>query len=205
MYAASANDTVQEVARFVTMFEEAEDSTYEARSASERDRDYYDGLQLSAEEVRELQRRGQPPIVINRVRRKINFLKCLEVQRRVDPRAFPRTPAHEVDAEGATSALRFVASNTNFDKVRTKVWEHMLVEGFAGAEILHEEVRGQVEIVVNMYGWDRLFYDPHSSELDFLDARYLGSVAWMDADELAEEYPKAKSDIQWTLSDVIAW
>ncbi len=204
MHAASANDSVQEVARYVSMFEEAEDSTYEARLNSERDRDYYDGLQLSQEEVNELRRRGQPPIVINRVRRKVNFLKGLEVQRRVDPRAFPRTPAHEIDAEGATSALRFVASNTNFDKIRTAVWAHMLVEGYGGVEILHEEARGQVEIVANLYSWDRLFYDPHSSELDFSDARYIGSVAWMDAEELKEKYPAAKDDIQWTLSDVIA-
>lgn len=204
MEAAVANDTVMEVARFVEMFEEAEQSTYDARLNAERDRDYRDGIQLTAEEVRVLQQRGQPTDVFNRIRRKINFLMGNEVQRRVDPRAFPRTPQHEADAEGATSALRFVASNVRFDKIRTLVWENMLVEGYGGAEIVHEEVKGQVEIVVNRYSWDRLFYDPHSCELDFSDARYKGSVVWSDATALKEEYPDKADDIQWTLNDVIA-
>lgn len=201
---ASAYDVDPNVARFVSMFEEAEDSTYTARLNSERDRNYVDGHQLTDEEIQALSKRGQPPIVINRIRRKINYLKGLEVQRRVDPRAFPRTPQHEQDADGATSALRFIASNTNFDQVRTSVYESMIVEGYGGAEILHEVTRDGVEIVVNRYDWDRLFYDPYSTQLDFSDARYLGSVAWMDAEELKNEYPDKSDDIQWTLSDVIA-
>lgn len=204
MISARAHDSVPEVGKFVAMYEEAEDSTYEARIQSELCRDYNDGYQHTQEEEEVLRKRGQPVTKFNRIRRKINFLKGLEVQRRVDPRAFPRTPQHEIDAEGATSALRFVASNTDFDRIRTQVWEHMLVEGFGGAEIVHENARGQVEIVVNFYPWDRLFYDPHSSRLDFSDARYLGSVVWVDASQLKEEYPDQAESIQSTLSDVIS-
>lgn len=204
MDAAVANDTVMEVARFVEMFEEAEQSTYDARLNAERDRDYYNKIQLTDAETAELRKRGQPTNVFNQIRRKINTLKGIEVKRRVDPRAFPRTPQHEIDAEGATSALRFVASNTNFDKVRTLVWENMLIEGFGGAEVVHEIKNGQPEIVVNRYSWDRLFYDPHSAELDFSDARYLGTVVWADATQLKEEYTDKADDIQWTMSDVIA-
>lgn len=201
---ALANDTAWPVGRFVEMFEEAEGSTYDARLLSERDRDYVDGQQLTDEEIGALRSRGQPPVVNNRIRRKINFLKGLEVQRRVDPRAFPRTPQHEIDADGATSSLRFVASNTGFDKIRTAVWECMLVEGYGGAEIVHEVVKGETEIVANFYPWDRLFYDPHSSRLDFSDARFLGTVVWMDAEQLKEDYPDKADDIDSVLNESIA-
>ena len=40
--------------------------------------------------VTELRKRGQPPVVINRIARKVDWLLGLEAQRRTDPRAFPR-------------------------------------------------------------------------------------------------------------------
>ena len=91
-------------------FVAAEDATVKARRESERARDYVDGNQLSAEEIAELKRRGQPPVVVNRIRRKIEWLKGLEVKQRTDPKAFPRTPQHQADAEAVTDAIRYVCS-----------------------------------------------------------------------------------------------
>jgi len=71
------------------MFEESEQTTQAARDESERARDYADGKQLTDAELEELRKRGQPVIIINRVRRKIEWLKGLEVKQRTDPRAFP--------------------------------------------------------------------------------------------------------------------
>lgn len=179
------------------MFEEAEQTTQSARDESERARDYVDGKQLTDAELEILRKRGQPAIVINRIRRKIEWLKGLEVKQRTDPRAFPRNPQHEQGAEAATDALRYVADNTEWDKHRSRVWENMLVEGYGGVEVLHRQNRkGEVEIVINHYPWDRLFYDPHSRRHDFSDARYLGAVVWMDKAEVLEEFPDAKNDIE---------
>lgn len=182
--------------RLVNRFEEAEDSSYSARIEAERDRDYYDGRQLSAEEIAALKKRGQPQIVINRIRRKVNWLKGIETNSRTDPRAFPRTPQHQQGAEAATDSIRFVVENTGFDQIRSRVWENMLVEGFGGAEVVHEERNGKAEVVINFYRWDRLFFDPHSDHHDFSDARYLGAVVWTDADELIREYPDQKGKIE---------
>src|SRR6056297_2094480 len=153
-----------DVSDLVNKFEEAEHVTYEARLEAERARDYVDGKQLTTEEIAELKKRGQPPIIINRTRRKIQWLRGLEVKQRTDPKAFPRTPGDEQSAEAATDALRFVADNTSFDRKRSQVWENMLVEGFGGVEILHKTKKQrdpmqppEVEVVVNCYNWDRLF------------------------------------------------
>jgi hypothetical protein len=179
------------------MFEEAEETTLEARNEAERARDYVDGKQLTPAELEELRKRGQPPVIINRIRRKIEWLKGLEVKQRTDPRAFPRTPKHEAGAEAATDALRFIADNTEWDKRRSQVWDNMLTEGFGGVEVIHRQNRrGEVEIEVNHYPWDRLFYDPHSRRHDFSDARYLGAVVWMDKAEVLEEYPDKKAEIE---------
>ena len=68
-----ANDKAPEglldVGDLCRMFEESEDSTYEARQLSELDRDYVDNIQLTAEELAVLKKRGQAPLIDNRTKR----------------------------------------------------------------------------------------------------------------------------------------
>lgn len=174
----------------VRQFEEAESSAHEAHDLAQRSRDYYDGKQLTDAEIEALRKRGQPPIVINRIRRKIDWLRGLEAQSRTDPRAFPRTPQHQQGAEAATDAILFVCDKEQFQRKKAAAWANMLIEGYGGLEIVHEPDRnGQAQVRVNYYDWDRLFHDPHSMATDFSDARYLGAVIWSDADALIQKYP----------------
>lgn len=178
--------------RLEDWFLDAEEHTIDARAEAERARDYYDGIQLTATEIETLKKRGQPPVVINRIRRKIEWLKGLEVKQRSDPKAFPRQPNHEADAEVVTDSIRYVCDNVKFDTVRSRFYSDFLVEGYGGVEILHKPLKeGDVEITVTRYPWDRLFYDPISRESDFSDARYLGAVIWMDVDDFKNEYGDA--------------
>ena len=185
----------------IRQFEDAEDATFQAREFAERDRDFYDGIQITKEEAAETKKRGQPLLKFNRIRGKVDWYKGLEAQRRTDPKAYPRTPQHEQGAEAATDSIRFVCDKEDWDSVRSKIYEDMLIEGFGGVEVVHKETPKGVEVVVNYYAWDRLGYDPHSSAPDFKDAQYLFSVVWSDADELKAKHPKATAAIQWTIDD----
>lgn len=194
-----------DTSRLVTMFEESEQVTYNARKESERARDYFDGKQLTDAELNELKKRGQPPIIVNRIRRKIQWLRGLEIKQRTDPKAFPRNPQDEQGAEAATDALRFVADDSRFDRHKSAVWGDMLIEGFGGVEVIHKaNKRGDIDIVVNRYPWDRLFYDPYSRQPDFSDARYLGAVVWQDKEELLDEYPDRRAIIEQMQEDARA-
>jgi hypothetical protein len=193
-----------DVATLVAWFDEAETASYDAREKSERDRDYTNGKQLTEKELAVLRKRGQPDVITNRIRGKVNWMRGLEAQQRTDPRAFPRTPGHEQGAEAATDAIRFVCDNTDWDTTRSEIYDNMLVEGFGGCEVVHKQGRRGIEVVINQYAWDRLFYDPHSSKADFSDARYKGAVIWADADTLKKEYPKLAGGIDTTVSSVSA-
>ncbi len=172
-------------------FEAAQDATISARTEGERARDYLDGAQLTAEEIAALEKRGQPTVIMNRIRRKVEWLLGLEVKQRTDPKAFPRTPNHEQGAEAATDAIRYVCDNVDWDETRTEVYDNMLVEGYGGAEVIHKQnAKGGIDIAVNHYPWDRLFYDPHSRKPDFSDARYKGIVLWMDKVDFDRAHPK---------------
>lgn len=177
--------------RLVTWFEDADEETRDQRNLAERCRDYYDGEQWTDAEKEKMRDMGQMPIVINRIRRKIDWLRGLEAQSRTDPRAFPRTPQHDQGAKAATDALRFVADNEDMDRKRSFAWDQMLVEGIGAIEVVHHFVppMNQPEIVLNAYHYNRVFYDPHSREADFSDARYLGAVIWGDAAQIKRQYP----------------
>lgn len=180
------------LARLVRDFEAAEEASRNARAEAERARDYYDGLQLTAAERAELRRRGQPEIVINRIKRKIDYLLGHERATRTDPKAYPRTQQEEGAAEAATDGLRYVCDAERFDIKRSAVWENMLIEGFGGVEVgAAENSKGEVSPTITQVPWDRLFSDPHSRRPDFSDARYLGIVLWMDEEEAVERWPEA--------------
>lgn len=186
----------------VAYFEDAEEATESARKLSERDRDYYDGKQYTAAELKVLRDRGQPDIVINRIQPKVNYLLGYEAANRTDPRAFPRTPQDQDASEAATDGLRYVKDATDLDQLFSNAWENIIVEGFGGLELTIEPKQdGTNEIVPVRWDWDRLFYDPHSRRPDFSDARYLGGVIWMDGDEAKRKWPEGAEAIDRTMGE----
>jgi hypothetical protein len=192
------------------MFETSEESSYEARKLSERDRDYHDNIQLTADEKKTLRRRGQPEYIDNRIKTKVDYLVGLEKQQRINPRALPRTPMHEDDADSASQALNYVADKEQFDYKRSAIWRNLLIEGAGGMSVSVEPgYNGDWCIRLRRVPWDRMFWDPHSSEVDYSDAGYLGTVTWMDQDDALKLYadnPEAASILDdtikdWSLSD----
>ena len=164
------------------MAENATSLTETARELSERDRDYYDSHQLTAEEQATLKRRKQPVVIINRIRRKVDAMIGIEQRGRVDPKALPRNPGDEDAAELATKALRFVEEIERIDVKRSASFENLLIEGYGGCEVCVEPRRGQLEITVKRLRWEEIFFDPFSREKDFSDASYMGVMKWMTAD-----------------------
>jgi hypothetical protein len=172
----------------VGYFDEAAEVSEDARTRSERDRDYYDGKQWQPEEEAALKQRGQAPIVINRIKPKVDFLLGLERQTRTDPRCFPRNPADEGSARAATEAIRFVLDNNDFDQVRSSAFENLLIEGSGFAEVTASP-QGDTRVTINHIPWDRIFIDPHARRRDLEDARYRGQVVWMDLSQAKAKYP----------------
>lgn len=211
---SAENTAADEVSDYVQYFEEAEESTQDERRDAERDRDYYDNIQWTAEEEAKIKKRGQAPIVINRIKRKIETLRGLEKEQRSDPKAFPRNPQDEQAAHAATDAIRFVADNNAYDVTRSEVWENLLIEGLGGVEVIVEEKpRPKVQlmdstamtgpdykIVISRIPWDRFFRDPHARKADFSDARYMGVVIWMDKQEAIEKWPDATDILESTIT-----
>lgn len=184
----------------VQYFEDSEEATRDARMLAERDRDYYDNKQLTAEEIAALKKRGQPQIIINRIQTKVNFLLGYEASQRSDPRGYPRTPQDEDAAGACTDALRYIRDKTVAPQVFSDAWENMLIEGYGACEVgVTENSRGERDVTLTHVPWDRVFYDPHSRRHDFSDSRYQGVVLWLDEDDAVRRWPNGKDIISRTI------
>jgi hypothetical protein len=188
------------LADLIRKFEEAETSSQDSREEAERARDYYDGRQLTDEEIKALKKRKQPIVIENLIQPKIDYLCGLERQTRTDPKAYPRTSQHEDDATAATDALRYVADDQNLDVKRSAVFQNMLIEGFGGVEVIAHRVKEGIDPKIVHVAWDRIFVDPHSCQHDYSDALYLGFVTWMDASEAKALYAGQEAIIDLTIT-----
>lgn len=168
-----------------TMFHDAQNASSTNRPEQETDRDYYDGKQWSTTEIAVLNERKQPVVTDNRIQRKIDRVVGQEIVGRTDPRAWPRNTPDEKASEVATDTLRYILDRARFEKTCVKVAKNMAIEGMGGAELSVVEERGKKEIAVNYIPWDRMFFDGRSAEPDFTDARYKGTVQWMDVPDAA--------------------
>ena len=176
--------------------------TMQGRSLSERDRDYYDHKQWTAQEEAKLRARNQAPIIVNRVKPKVEGLIGLYNMRKVDPKAYARTKKHQQASHAITDALRYVADSTDLNTVKMECANDFWVEGTCGAIVeVKQKKNGDIDINVSRIPWDRLYYDTHSRNLDFSDGRFKGMILWLDEDQIAELFPKAKLEDLSNTSD----
>jgi hypothetical protein len=173
-------------------FSEAEQLTQEARRNSLIALDYFDSDQFTPAELAAFRDRGQPAIVINRVKPAINGIIGVTEKGRSDPRAWPRTPNDDDAADAATDVLRYIADANRFKRVKQDCFFDMLVPGTMAALV---GVDADAQVTVTQIRWEEFFHDPRSRRKDFADARYLGIAKWMYADDVAALYPEKASAI----------
>lgn len=178
-------------------FEEFATESKESRALAERCRQYRDGKQITDKELRALKKRKQPPHTDNKIQDKCDALLGIEKQTRTDPKAFPRTPAHQEAAEVATDALRYVADTAQFPETVSEACDNLIVEGLCAGEVIVEKKKGRPPCIkMNHVRWDRVFYDVHSLKKDFSDKGYAGFFTWMDYDRAIERWKDKKEVLE---------
>jgi hypothetical protein len=184
--------------KLLQQFREAEDQTQDERALAERDRDYYDLKQHTDDELKALKDRGQPVVTTSRLKSKIDTLLGYEKRGRADPKAFPRTPKHEQDADAVTDSLRFVCDQNRFQSIKSNVAENLFIEGVGACTVTAVPVQGgeDYDIRITLVPWDRYYRDPHSRDRHFADKKYDGVVVWTDEDDLLEQFPGSEEVIQ---------
>lgn len=167
--------------------EEFRDATQENNESIQRDRDYYDGDQLSESVKAELKKRKQPPIFTNKIGPALGGLLGIIDAGETDPECLPRTIRSQDAADVATKTLRYVADRAGYKTVRKQASDNYLIQGVAAAIVEWDGRR----INVTRIRWEDFVYDPLSREHDFSDAKYLGIAKMIDAKDVEALFPDA--------------
>jgi hypothetical protein len=172
-------------------------------------RHMYHGDQWSTEEIAILKKRKQPVITFNRVNRKIDGVTGTLKKLWQDPKAYPRTPNHDQEAEIATEALRYALDKARWKQVGIEATRNAGREGMGIVQmVLEPGDQGDAEITLQTIDDDTFFYDPRSYRPDFSDCRYLGVAKWLDLEVAQEMYPEHADELETILTsggDIESW
>ena len=204
--------TAVDLPQLIKWFDEYSWTSAVERDLAEKCEDYRDGAQWTQDEREELERRGQPPTVVNRIWPKVNTIVGYEIRGRSVPRARPiptdgwdssQMPFAEESADAVSDALRSVCDDDksgdrdNIPRVFSRVLEGLVTTGLSGCMLRLDSKQVQrrdgVKEEFQPYGVhvsrDRLIWDQHSRELDFSDDKFRGLTTWWDVADAAEEWP----------------
>lgn len=187
------------VKTFTDHFDEFADNSSEMLAMMARCRDYYDGDQLTPQELSVLKARKQPPVVRNRIQAAILKILGAETQTRSDPKAYPVAPEDENGSDAITKGLRYVADNNDLDETNSQEFEYQIIEGVCGA--ITEIDPSDLSIEVNELMPDRVYWDVHSRKNDFSDSKRFGFVTWMDLEDVTEKWPDHKDVLTAHMKD----
>lgn len=159
-------------------------------------RQYYHGAQWTADELKILRKRGQPPVTFNRLARKINSIVGMVERLRQDPKAYPRKPNNDDGAEVATQTIRSVLDGCGWQIMSAEISRHGAIDGASGIELkLVEGDHDDPDVTCAIVFADDYFYDPRSQKYDFSDARFQGVAKWVDEEEAIELFPDMEDEI----------
>lgn len=159
-------------------------------------RHYYHGDQYTKDEIATLRARNQPAIFENRIQRKIDGIVGFLERLKQDPKAYPRTPQEQPNADLATAVIRYVLDDSQWNDKRPNACRNGGVNGLAGVELdIVRGDRGDPDIGLNLVDPDTFFYDQRSVQADFSDARFMGTAKWVDVDVAKGLFPAMATEI----------
>lgn len=157
----------------------------------------YHGQQWTAEQIRVLAGRGQPPHWYNRIARKVDGIVGIAEKQRQDPKAYPRNPQDEDGADVATTVVRYVMERNEWTSKKPHALRQALMVGISGVEFrLVDGDRGDPDIEIHAVAMEDFFYDSAAIHPNFTDARYMGLSKWMDVEEAVEMFRDKEEEIR---------
>jgi hypothetical protein len=168
------------------------------------DEDYYDGIQLSDEDLQVLNDRGQPPIVYNVLAVSLNWIFGSEKRGRTDDKILPRGKEDAKPAERKSKYMKYL-SDVNYTQFhRSAAFEDAGKVGVGWLECgLQDEDDGE-PIYEGSESWRNVLWDSAGSRIGQDDWRYMFRMRWVDEDvalAMFQHIPGAADKIKNSVQD----
>jgi len=174
---------------------------------------FYDGDQLSDEEKRELKERGQPAVVINRIKPKLDAIFGIQEGLQVDTKVYPAAPPLDVPVDPEqqftpeqqamliSEELRRIEDDSQFDEEESLLFEDICIDGrgwykiakeFDGLDGIDKITHVSNEAIVI----DRFTSREDLRTGDLRTSKRVHETVWMDLEDAQELFPDYKSEIE---------
>lgn len=154
----------------------------ENRSQIAQDHDYYDHIQLTAEQAQELKDRGQAPTVYNRIATVINWIIGTEKRSAVDFQILGRTKDDVKPAERKSEYLKYLSDCNRTQFNRSRAFKDAAIGGIGWQEDGVTDAFDGEPLYSKYVNWREILDDSCSYEYDQSDSRYLFRMKWLDVD-----------------------
>ncbi|MFN8760258.1 MAG: hypothetical protein ACK5XA_15795 [Tagaea sp.] len=175
-----------------------------ARQASNRyqmalDEDFYDGMQWTVEDARELLARGQSPVVYNETKPTIDWLIGTERRTRIDHKVVPTQRGEPAlkDAINKTKLLKYLTEVNRTVYNRSRSFEDQVKAGVGWIETGISDDAEDEPIFDRHESWRNVLYDSLGEDRDInRDSRYLFRMKWVDVDVAQAYFPEKRDEIE---------
>lgn len=177
------------------------------RAEADRESDYYDGNQLDAETLRDMQELGMPPIVENVIAPTVDSVLGLEAKTRTDWKV---SADHDNRDQAVADAMNFKLNQaerqTKADRACAEAYAGQIKVGIGWVEVSRESDPFKDPYRALDVHRNEMFWDMRGRNPDTSDWRWLMRRRWTDADIAQAMFPKHKDLIKhvgnaWALYD----
>lgn len=160
------------------------------RTEADRAAGFYDGNQLTRDEVEEYARRGIAPVVINQVKPLINSVLGLEAKTRADWRVAADSDEEQDMAEALSAKLFEAERETQADHACSEAFASQIKAGIGWVGILRGADPFGYPYRVEAIDRNEIYWDWAARKADLSDARYVLRERWYPVDTVAAYFPE---------------
>lgn len=166
------------------------------RTRAQVEEDYYDGNQMDAQTLRDMEDRGIPPITLNLIGPTIDAAKGLEAKTRTDYVVRPDGDDWDDAALWLSEQVHKHERMTKADDACADAYECQLVSGLGWVEVARSSNRLDGKYRIRYVDWREMWWDFHSERTDLGDAKFVMRRKWFDRRYLMVHFPKMRSAIE---------
>lgn len=176
--------------RLLALYTQEVDRQHDNRMDMAVDADFYDNIQWAEEDARELQERGQVPLVYNVISSSIDWVLGTEKRSRADFQILPRRKDRGPNAKKKTELLKYLSDVNRTPFHTSRAFEDAVKVGIGWLEDAIQDEDDEEPINARYESWRNILWDTSSTELDLKDARYVIRTKWLDLDIAEAIFPK---------------
>lgn len=175
------------------------------RYRADKEVEYYDGNQLSSDDLAKLEERGLPPVVVNLVAPTINVILGLEAKTRTDWLIRPEDEPSRDVAEALNAKLKEASTKTKANRACGDAYGKQVKMGIGWVEVSRHWNPFAYKYRVKSVDHREIWWDWRAKEPDLSDARYLVRRKWYDVDVVKSMFPKHADLIQLAGTGWASW